>query len=164
MAGLKEDSIIFTALGDSTYGFPSQTGHSITSIGTELDIPDITGSIYHIEDHNYFPNVLVINPKQKAELNEIDTFVEADKVGSRIAFEKGFAGRIYGLDTIVTTAVAADTAYMLDTREAGMLVVRRPLTVKPFEIPERDSVGAAITFRAAAQVLQAKAGTKITVS
>ncbi len=162
--GLKEDSIIFDALGDGTYGFPSQSGHNYTSAGTEIDIPDIVGMIKHVREHDYFPNVMVLHPEQISELNQIDTFVEADKVGSRATFEKGFCGRIYGLDVIENTTVGASTGYLLDTREAGVLVIRRPLTVKPFEIPERDAYAATVSMRCAARVLWAKAGCKLTVS
>lgn len=162
--GLKEDTIIFDSFSNATYGFSTQSGHAYTSAGTEIDVPDIVGMIAHIRAHDYFPNVMVLNPAQIAELNQIDTFVEADKVGNRATFEKGFCGKIYGLDVVETTSVAASTGYMLDTREAGMFVIRRPLTVKPFEIPERDSYGAAVTFRAAAQVIRPKAGCVLTVS
>ena len=163
-AGVKEDEIIFSALGDSTYGFPSETNHDYTSAGTEISIADITGMMKLVEENDYFPNALVLHPEQVNELRQIDTFVEADKVGSRITFEKGFVGRIFGMDVVTTSTVGASTGYLLDTREAGVLVVRRPLTMKTYEIPERDSLGAALTFRAEARCLRPKAGCKLTVS
>jgi len=68
------------------------------------------------------------------------------------------------MDVVTTSTVGASTGYLLDTREAGVLVVRRPLTMKTYEIPERDSLGAALTFRAEARCLRPKAGCKLTVS
>lgn len=163
-AGVKEDDIIFDALGDGTYGFPSEAGHDYTSAGTEIAIADITGMMKLVEENDYFPNALVLHPEQINELRQIDTFVEADKVGSRITFEKGFVGKIFGMDVVTSTTVGASYGYLLDTREAGVLVVRRPLTMKTYEIPERDSLGAALTFRTEARCLRPKAGCKLTVS
>lgn len=160
--GLKEDAIIFAAFADGTYGFGTE--NAVTSAGTELDIVDILSGIKEIKQEKYYPNVMVIHPTQESELNQIDTFVEADKLGSRITFERGFCGRIFGLDVVVTPTLSASTAYILDTREAGVLVIRRPLTMRAYEIPERDSVATAVTFREEARVLRAKAGATVTVS
>jgi len=166
--------LVFTAFLDSTYGFSSATSeagnsHAITSQGTEMSIYDIANMMKVIEEDDYIPNVLVIHPTQTAELRQIDTFVEADKVGSDIAFQKGFVGKIFGMDVIRTTKAWVDQtssqyAWCLDAPQAGVLVVRRPLTMRAFEIPERDSVAAAVSFREEAGVLVAKAGAKLTIS
>lgn len=173
-AGLQEDSLVFTAFNDSTYGFSSATSgagnsHAVTSQGTEMSVYDIAAMMKVIEEDDYVPNVLVVHPTQTSELRQIDTFVEADKVGSDVAFQKGFVGKIFGMDVVRTTKAWVDQtssqyAWALDTREAGMLVVRRPLTVRAFEIPERDAVAAAVSFRAEAGVLAPKAGAKLTIS
>ena len=163
-AGLKEDGIIFDALGDSTNGFPSETSHGYTSAGTEVAIADIVGMAKLVRDNDYIPDTLVIHPEQLAELQQIDTFVEADKVGNRETFTNGMVGKIFGMKVITTSTVGASTAYLLDSKESGVLVVRRPLTVKTYEIPDRDSIGVSVTFRAAARCLRPKAGCKLTVS
>lgn len=165
-AGLKEDANIVAAMADSTYGFYAGTSnaHRVTTSGTEIDVVDIVNAIRLPKTDDYYPNVMLIHPTQEAELNQIDTFVEADKVGSRVTFEKGFCGRIYGLDVIVSSSCTENYAYVLDQRWAGMLVVRRPLTTKTFEIPTRDSIGISVTFRQKAQVVQPNAGCDIVVS
>lgn len=163
-AGVKEDDIIFTAFKDSTYGFPSETNHDYSSAGTEIAIADITGMMKLVEENDYKPNVMVLHPEQVNELRQIDTFVEADKLGSRATFETGFCGKIFGMDVLVTSTTNASTGFLLDSTEAGVLVVRRPLTMKTYEIPERDSLGAAITFRTEAKVLRPKAGCVLGVS
>jgi len=164
MAGLKEDSLVIAAMADSTYGFNAVESHRVTTTGSELDIVDILGAIKYPEEDNYYPNLMVIHPTQKYELNQIDTFVEADKLGNRSAFEKGFCGRIFGLDVIVSPTCTENYAYVLDTRHAGVIVIRRPLTTKVFETPSRDTISIAVTFREAAKVLLAKAGADIVVS
>lgn len=166
-AGVREDIIIFTAFNDSTNGFPGTAGQYITSVGTELAIADIANGMKAVEANDYFPNVMAIHPNQVAELRQIDTFVEADRVGSRVTFEKGFVGKIFGMDCVIsrTTYLGAATEYawILDTREAGVLIVRRPLTMKTFEIPERDTIAVACSFRAEARVVRPKAGCRVTI-
>lgn len=176
-AGTKEDYIIFTALADSTYGFPSASttlsgssvSHDYTSAGTELSIADIVGASKLVRSNNFTPNALAIHPEQLAELQQIDSFLEADKFGTREMHLKGTVGRLIGLDVLPsTTAWVEQTssayAWVMDTREAGILVVRRPLTMKTFEIPDRDSLGVAASFRANAQCLRSTAGARITIS
>lgn len=158
-----EDTIIFNSFADSTNGFIQNTDHDITSQGTEIGIVDITNSMQQIEEQDYDPDTYIINPKQINELRQIDTFVEADKVGDRRTFENGFVGRIFGIDAVKSTILAADTAYVIDKTEAGSLVIRRPLTIEKFEDPMRDLVGATFTQRMAARVIEERAGVRITV-
>ena len=169
-AGLKEDYLVFNAFNTGFTG-NSDAGNSvqITSQGTERSIYDIVAAMKVIEESDYQPNVLAIHPTQTAELRQIDTFVEADKVGSDITFQRGFVGKVYGMDVVRTTKAWIDQtttqyAWVLDTKEAGVLVIRRPLTMRAFEIPERDAVATAISFREQAAVLRAKAGARITIS
>jgi hypothetical protein len=168
-AGVREDVIIFTAFNDATYGFPSTTGQYGTSVGTEISVADIATMMYGPEAQDYNPNVLVLHPSQVKELRQIDTFVEADKVGSRVTFDKGFVGKIYGMDVVISRSAwvgqtSTEYAWCLDTTEAGVLVVRRPLTMKTYELPERDAVGVAVTFREEARVLRPQAGYRLTIS
>lgn len=165
-AGLKEDALVVAAMANSTYGFYGGTtsSHRVTTTGTELDIVDIVSAIVYPRTDDCNPNVMLLNPKQEGELNQIDTFVEADKVGNRTTFEKGFIGRIYGLDCIVSSSCTADRVYILETARAGVIVIRRDLSTSLFDVPERDSKGVACTFREAAQVLYPEAGCDIVVS
>ena len=163
-AGVYEDSLIFTAFADATYGFVSESGHDYTSAGTEISIADIAGMMLEIEENDYEPDKFVLHPEQVSELRQIDTFVEADKLGSREMHQTGFVGRIFGMDTLRTTGTSASYGYMLDSREAAALVIRRPMTMKTKEIVERDCYGVYLTMRMAAKVVRPKAGVRITVS
>lgn len=158
-AGLKEDELVFDAFSNGV-----SADNSFSSGGTELSASDIVDARKRINTNDFQADTIVMNPKQVYELQQVDTFVEADKVGNRQTWTNGFVGRMFGLDVVETTNVSADTVYVADTKEAGVLVVRRPLTMKTYEIPERDSLGVALTFRQAAKVLRDTALAKITVS
>jgi len=158
-----EDTIIFNSWADATTGFPSNADNAFNSNGTELGIIDVTNAMQVIEDADYEPSNYVINPKQINELRQIDTFVEADKVGDRRTFQNGFVGKIFGIDAVKSTILAADTAYVIDKEEAGMLVIRRPLTITKFNDPIQDLVGASFTQRMSARTIESTAGVKVTV-
>lgn len=168
-AGVREDIIIFTAFNDSTYGFPSVSGQYITSAGTELSIADIANGMKAVEANDYTPDALAIHPNQLSELRQIDTFVEAHKFGTREMLATGFVGNIFGLQVFNsrTTYLGASTEYawVVDRKApAGILVVKRPLTLKTYEKPERDSIAVACSFREEAKVIWAKAGCRIAIS
>lgn len=137
---------------------------AVPSAGTELGIVDITAAMTQIETADYSPNAMVLHPTQVNELRNIDTFVEADKVGDRRTFENGFVGRIFALDSVISTIQTSNTVDVLDTNEAGALVIRRPLTVERWNDPLRDLVNATVTQRMAAVTFRATAGATITVS
>ncbi|MBW1975926.1 MAG: phage major capsid protein [Deltaproteobacteria bacterium] len=166
--GLKEDDLIFTALEDSTNGFASATtegtSHAITSGGTEIAMADLTEAQKVIDQENYVPNTLILNPAQVKELRDLDTLTEADKIGDRRMYERGWVGKIYGMDTIITNTVSASTAVVLDKYEGGGLVIRRPLTVEKWKEPIRDLTEAVVSSRMAAICFRPEAGAVITVS
>ena len=166
--GLKEDSLIFAALQDTTNGFASATtagtSHAITSGGTELAMADLTEGQRVVDQENYTPNTLVLNPKQVKELRDLDTLTEADKIGDRRMYERGWVGRIYGMDTIITNTLSADTAIVMDKNEGGGLVIRRPLTVEKWKEPIRDLTEAVVSTRMSAICFRPEAGAVITVS
>ena len=176
-AGVKEDYIVFNALNDSTNGFPaasttlsgSSVGHDYSSAGTELSIADLVGAAKLVRSNNMRPNVIAIHPEQLAELQQIDSFLEADKFGRREMHIKGTVGRIIGMDVLTSTTswieqTSTSYAWVLDNQEAGALIMRRPLTMRTFDLPSRDSLGVAASFRAEARCLKSDAGVRITVS
>ncbi len=160
---IKEDTLIFNSFKDATDGFIQNADHDLTSQGTEYGIADVTLGMKEIEEQDYNPNVQILHPTQIQELRLIDTFVEADKVGNRRTFETGFVGKIFGLDTVKSTIVDANEVFIIDSLEAGSLVIRRPLTIKKFDNPMQDIIGASFTQRMAARVIEERAGVRITI-
>lgn len=156
-AGLKEDNIIFNTFSD-------EAGLTISSDGTELALSDIVEARRKVNQEDFSADTIVMNPKQVAELQLIDTFTEADKIGTTETIRNGFVGKIFGLNVIETPTISKDTVYVMDSKVAGVLVVKRPLTQKMYEVPERDSYEVALTFRKAAKVLRGDSIAKITVS
>ena len=84
----KETELILTALdGAST----TVTG------GAALTIANLTAGILGIHNYDYEPTDMVIGNEILQDLQNIDTFVEADKAGNTGLMSTGFIGQIFGL-------------------------------------------------------------------
>ena len=172
-AGVKEDYIIFSAFADSTYGFitatTNSTSHNYSTSGTELAIVDLVTARQLTSSNSMPADYLCIHPTQTAELQQIDAFVEADKTGNTATHMNGFQGKLFGMKVLesVTTWLEQSTtqyAWVLNSKYAGSLVMRRPLTTKTYEIPARDAVAIAASFRCGAICERPAAGVRITIS
>lgn len=138
--------------------------------GAAFTISDITTMMYDVENNDYIPTTLLVGTEVLNDLRNIDTFVEADKLGSREMLETGFVGRIYGMDVMrfSTNAAPSSTyakyAYVFDKREAYYIVEKRPISVDRFELPSNDMSAASITQRIAVQIIRTQAVSKTTTS
>lgn len=138
--------------------------------GAAFTISDITTMMYDVENNDYTPTTLLVGTEVLNDLRNIDTFVEADKLGSREMLETGFVGRIYGMDVMrfSTNAAPSSTyakyAYVFDKREAYYIVEKRPITVERFELPSNDMSAASICQRLAVQIIRTQAVSRTTTS
>lgn len=62
---------------------------------------------------------MAINPKQEANILDIDNFIHADKYGSSEPIQNGELGRIYGFSVLVTTNVPDDETVFYHRTHAG---------------------------------------------
>ncbi len=155
----KETSLVITQLDSAA---TSNTG------GAAYTISDLTTQLQDVEDEDYTPTTLLIGNEVLNDLRNIDTFVEADKLGSREMLETGFVGTIYGLNVMRFSTNAAPSttykkyAYVYDRREAYYIVEKRPLTVERFELPSNDMSAATVTQRIAVKIIRTNAVSKTT--
>jgi len=135
--------------------------------GAALTIANITRAMQYIEDSDFTPTTLFVGNEVLNDLRNIDTFVEADKLGSREMLERGFVGRLYGLNVIrvsTNAGMTKTTSYVTDNRFAYVIAEKRALTVEGFELATNDMTGSIITQRIKARHLRADAIAKITTS
>lgn len=152
-----EDSLILTVLTGAT---------NVVAGGAAITIANITRAMQYLEDADYKPTDLLVGPEVANDLRNIDTFVEADKLGSREAFENGLIGKIFGMDVRVFSANIGTTtnAYVLDRRHAFGIAEKRPLTVEEYDEVSRDLSGAVVTQRIKVKLLRDTAVCRITTS
>lgn len=135
--------------------------------GAAVTIANLTRGGQYLRDADYDPTTLFIGNEVLTDLQNIDTFVEWEKVGNRDMLAKGFLGVIYGMDVILVSSNAGfttTTAYITDRMHAFVIAEKRRLTVENFEVPLNDMSGAVLTHRVAVRHLRSDAIAKITSS
>jgi hypothetical protein len=74
-----------------------------------LNLSDISKAIYEVRQHYYKPKNLIINAHQEHQLrtqSNTITLADASQFGTRDMVERGFIGRIFGLDIFVSDNIA----------------------------------------------------------
>jgi HK97 family phage major capsid protein len=153
-----ENGLVITALDDAD---------NTVAGGAAVTIANLTRAMQYLEDANKTPTTLVVGMEVLNDLRNIDTFVEAQKVGNTDMLARGFLGTIYGMNVIRTSTNAgmtATSAYVFDKDYAYVIAEKRPMTVENFELPVYDMSAASITHRIAVKALRTAAIAKITSS
>jgi HK97 family phage major capsid protein len=138
--------------------------------GSTLTIGDITQGMLDLEDNDFEPSTMLVGNEALHDLRNIDTFVEADKLGNREMLDSGFVGRIMGMDVMRFSTNAAPSTtyskymYVFDKNEAYYIVEKRPVSVEQFELTNNDMSAAVITQRIAVKLIRSNAVSRTTTS
>lgn len=151
-----EDALIVTDALDNA-------GNTVAG-GAAVTIANITRAMQYLEDSDYRPNVLLVGPEVANDLRNIDTFAEADKFGTREMQERGFIGRIYGMDVFMmsTAAITSTSSYVIDREQAFVIAEKRPVSIEEYDDKTHDLSGVVITQRIKIRHLRASAIAKVT--
>lgn len=153
-----ENSLIITALDNAA---------NTVSGGAAVTIPNITVAMEYLEEADKEATSFAVGNEVLQDLRNIDTFVEANKIGNREMLATGFLGVIYGMNVIRVSSNAGMTktsAYVYDRSFAFMIAEKRPITVQNFQLPAFDMSAASITQRLTVATLRTNAIAKITSS
>lgn len=157
-----ETSLILSAALDNAT-------NSVTG-GAAITIANITRAMQYLDDADYTPTTLFVGNEVLQDLRNIDTFVEANKVGNTEMLMRGFLGTIYGLNVIKFSTNAAPSttyskyAYITDKAHAYVIAEKRPVTIENWELPSFDMSASAVTQRLKVRHLRADAICKIITS
>lgn len=135
--------------------------------GAAITVANITRAIQYLNDADKKATDFIIGYEVLNDLQNIDTFVEFQKVGNTEMLQRGFVGTIYGMNVVAVSTNAgmtATSAYVIDRNYAYVIVEKRPITVENFELPSFDMSAAAITQRIGVQPLRTNAIARITTS
>ena len=156
-----ENTLILTALDGA--------GNTVTG-GAAITVANITQGILNLHNSDFNPTNLIIGYEVLNDLQNIDTFVEFQKVGNTEMLDKGFKGTIYGLNVVAFSTNAAPTtaytrrAYVIDREKAYGIAIKRDITVENFTMPTYDMEGAVVTQRIQVQLLRSNAVSLITTT
>ena len=138
--------------------------------GAAITISNITRAMQYLDDEDYTPTTLFVGMEVLNDLRNIDTFIEANKVGNTDMLQRGFLGTIYGLNVLKFSTNAAPSstyskyAYVTDRTQAYIIAEKRPITIRNFDLPVYDMSAANITQRIVVRQLRTEAMAKIETS
>ena len=148
------------------------TGANTITGGAAITIANITQAMLNVEGNDFEPTDFAIGLDILNDLRNIDTFVEANKVGNTDMLQRGFLGTLFGMN--VAKFSSASTAlpntnrslrgYVFDRKQAYGIAIKRDITVENFDLPTFDMQGAVITQRIAVQALRTGAIAIITTT
>jgi len=152
-----EDALIVSVL---------DTADNTVTGGASITVANIARAMQYLEDADYTPTDILIGPEVANDLRNIDTFVEAQKLGSREMMTTGFVGTIFGLNVHVISGniINSKYAYVLDKSQAFVCVEKRPVTIERYDDVTHDLSGAVVTQRIAFKGLRTAAICIITTS
>lgn len=153
-----ENSLIISDALENANSSTAQSGENVT-------IANITTAMLALDNEDYSPTSYFAGAEVIYDLRNIDTFAEADKFGNREMMEKGYVGRIYGMNVIMVSTNAGmttTTSYVVDKENGYVIAEKRPITIEQFDLPTFDMKGAVVTQRIKVRQLRAKAIHKIT--
>jgi len=136
----KIDSDILTEIRTA-----SGVGSIDASTSGTLAYDDVVAAVTTVRGQNFNPDTLIINPDQAADLLKDTKFINASAYGSREPILNGEIGRFAGVRVLVTTQCPSGTALVFDSKRACLVAVKRDLTVRRREEPERDAITIYVT-------------------
>jgi len=132
-------------------------GGTYNGAGT-LDWAGLVGFWNRVKAENFNAKVLVINPKQLADLWQQDQFIHSFYFGGMADIRRGILGETYlGMKIVVSTKVTDGTVYCIDTDVAAVMLLRRDILTEPFENPKTDRYGIVASERIGLGALRSKA-------
>jgi len=162
--GYNEDKII---LSDALDNANSNNAVSVTGA---LGVQNINEAKKNLRENDYKPTKMFVGPKVAMDLENIDTYVEADKLGDRSTFINGLVGRVPGMDVILFSPNVAPSstytnyAYVFDPRFAYCMADKRPLTIERYDDVTHDLSGVVVTQRFTTHIVRDLAIAKITTT
>jgi|GEM_PF-564354 len=158
----------------SQAGLVQDAGNSVaTATAGTLVYADIVKAVRSLREQNFYyeGGVLVTYPRAEQDLLVDDKFIHAFYFGGlmkKALSPSEYFGQMLGFTTYVSTLIAptgggaTDRTLLLDNSRAGLLVIRRDLTVENLVDPIKDLTGMALTERLQYGTQRAAAITKIT--
>jgi hypothetical protein len=116
-----------------------------------------------VKGENWKPTVLVLSETQLHQLLLDDKFIEYDALPAKgTDLEAGTIRRSLGMIVQSSNLVPNGTAYAVDTRVSGVMLMRRDVTVEDWSNPQENKYGLKATTRFGSGILRSNAIAKMT--
>ena len=145
------------AAGDLAGGSELTGGGAVLSWAKLLELHNA------VRSGNWKPTVLAVNEMQLHQLLNDDKFIHAQYLPSgQTDLEQGTVTSVLGMRIHATTLVPNGTAFAIDTRVAGVMLLRRDVTVEDWEDVKTGKYGIRATTRFGLGILRANAVARMT--
>ena len=115
-----------------------------------------------VRRENQRPNRLIMHETQLHQLLDDNKFIEYEYLPSaEVDLEQGTIRKIIGMEVQSSTLVPNGTAYAIDVRVAGIMLIRRDVTVEDWSDPSAGEYGIRATTRFGLGILRSNAIAKM---
>ncbi len=116
-----------------------------------------------VKSANWKPTVLVLNSTQLSQLLLDNHFLEYEYLPSKdVDLEEGLIRKVMGMQVESSTLVPNGTAYAIDASIAGIMLLRRDITVEDYSDVMANRYGMKATTRFGLGILRSNAVAKMT--
>jgi hypothetical protein len=145
------------AAGDLAGGAELAGGGAVLSWAKLLELHNA------VRGGNWRPTVLALNEMQLHQLLNDDKFIHAQYLpAGETDLDLGTVTSVLGMKIHATTLVPNGTAFVIDSRVAGVMLLRRDVTVEDWEDVKTGQYGVRATTRFGLGVLRASAVARMT--
>lgn len=131
--------------------------------GKRMDWNAVSALHNQVRKASWFPKVLVLNTTQLGQLLLDNRFIEYEYLPSKeVDLEKGRVRSVLGMQVESSTLVPLGTAYAIDVSVAGVMLIRRDVTIDDYSDPMKDKFGFRATTRFGLGILRGNAVAKMT--
>jgi len=162
--GYNEDKIIIQNALDSA------SSDNAVSTGGALGYQDMGTVKKSLRENDFEPDTFFVGPKVLNDMENIDSYMEANKIGDSGNMKNGLAGRLRGMNVhlfspnVAPSSTYTNIAYAIDSANAFFLAEKRPITIEKYDDVTHDLSGVVVTQRFAASYLRPLAMAKITTT
>lgn len=141
---------------DLASGTPIDQGNKVMDWKAVIKLHDTLRGV------NQRPNVLAMHETQLHQLLDDNKFIEYEYLpSSEVDLQQGLIRKIVGMNVQSSTLVPNGTAYAIDARVAGIMLIRRDVTVEDWSDPVAGQYGIRATTRFGLGILRSNAIAKM---
>ncbi len=141
-------------------------GSEISVINSgKLGYEDVVNARKAVLKEMFHPDCLLVSVSREADLWKDDKFIHSFYFGEAADKQRGVLGSFLGLELIIDNSgsVPDDKALIIDRKAAGILLIRRDLTISSYETMKDEVYGVMASERIGVDILRSKAVARISI-
>jgi len=157
-----EESLIISTW--ETASGSSGANHDVANSNATLPITDITEAMQNLETADYVATHMIVGVEVANDLRNIEEFNTAKDTGGPNITNQKLIGSILQMKVIMSNAVSAKIAFIIDARHSFLIAEKRSITVERYTDFARDTGYVVVTQRVATAALRNTATVEITTT